>query len=223
MNITKLNRIEEKLKVDLPPFKQYKNGIIEEIKSFINNMEFNATKIISKREKAKIGPNSLNRFFRAKERLEYTKYILQYLIEFMNKLPTQQEKRTMPVNPFEQFKSFIQYNLNLLKDTDVTNCIFREYKKRFEWDEKSSLYCQKYIDKYFTHIEQYIKSSKICSTENYCKLFLATQELCVFWFSVKNEDINYVRKKDLYIYQLTLLLLNKYSSLKKDKHLNTKL
>lgn len=57
----------------------------------------------------------------------------------------------------------------------------------------------------------------------FCKLFLATQELCVLWFSVKNEDINHVRKSDIYIYQLTLLLLNKYSSLEKDKHLNTKL
>jgi len=223
MDIIKSNRIEEKLKVELSSFKQHENRIIEEVESFIKCIEPNIFKVINYRKSKKINKNVLNKFFRSKERIEYRKFILQYLIKFMNKLPTKQEIRTMPVNPYKQFKSFVQYNLDLLKETDVTNCILREYKKRFEWNEESSIYCQKHIDKYFKHIEQYIKSSKTCSTENFCKLFLAIQELCVFWFSVKNEDINHVRKSDLYIYQLTLLLLNKYSSLEKDKHLNTEL
>ncbi len=223
MDIIKSNRIEEKLKNKLSSFKQHENEIIEEIESFIKCIEPNILKAINYKRSEKIDNDALNKFFRSKERIEYCKFILQYLIKFMNKLPTQQEIRTMPVNPFEQFKSFVKYSLGLLKETDVANCIFREYKKRFEWNEESSIYCQKYINKYFKHIEQYIKSSKTCSTENFCKLFLATQELCVLWFSVKNEDINHVRKSDIYIYQLTLLLLNKYSSLEKDKHLNTKL
>lgn len=91
-----------------------------------------------------IDKNVLNKFFRSKERIEYRKFILQYLIKFINKLPTQQEIRTIPVNPFKQFKSFVQYNLDLLKETDVTNCLLREYKKRFEWNEESSIYCQKH-------------------------------------------------------------------------------
>jgi hypothetical protein len=114
------------------------------------------------------------------------------------------------VNPFEQLKTFTRFRVDLLKTPDVLNSILTQYRQVGVLDDTNAWYYRGQVTKNYKQILEVVESAKTAVVEDYCKLFDALQRICLFWFSVKNEDINHVRKSDIYIYKLTHILLSRY-------------
>ncbi len=131
-------------------------------------------------------------------------------LRFFSKLPLNKEIEGQQVNPFEQFKSFTRFRADLLKTPDVLDFILKEYKRVGVLDDTNMWYYRGQVTKNYKEIVEIVESAKTAVVEDYCKLFEALQRICLFWFSVKNEDIKQVRKSDIYIYQLTRILLKRY-------------
>ena len=125
-------------------------------------------------------------------------------------------------NPFEQFKSFILYNINLLNQKDVIQSILKQLKENGLEKKVYLEYYKWWINKIFREIRTIIQHADKSLTEGWKKLFTALQCLCLFWFSVRNQDIKLIRKGDLYMYLLSQLLLNKQKSPSTKKTFNSK-
>jgi len=126
------------------------------------------------------------------------------------------------VNPFEQLKSFIRYNVELMNHKDVKRLIDSQTSKKSSSDEKSPPNYLDFIHKNYSEIICLLDNAKAPVLKHYQYLFDALQKLCNFWFEVKHQDISQVRKSDVYIYKLSYLLLerignNCYSSLSESK------
>jgi hypothetical protein len=59
-------------------------------------------------------------------------------------------------------------------------------------------------------LRESVFQANVLTVEGYCQLFRTLQRLCVFWFSVRNEKVERVRKSDIMAYKLTRFLLAKY-------------
>lgn len=149
------------------------------------------------------------KFFRSRERTRNTRLIVHYLVAFLSKIPLNKEAEEKGVNCFEQLKSLVIYNINLLKENNVTNAILKEHEKLGLLNETNIWYYRGQVNKNYRQLLAAAQSAESAVIEDYCKLFEALQRLSLFWFSVRNEDINRVRKSDLYIYRLTRLLMKR--------------
>lgn len=183
-----------------------------EINQYIKVMEQENIRFLHEREKETISSTDTLRFFRSQERTRNTRLILQYLMTFLKALPTEAEIDKKLINPFDQLKSFIQFSVNLLKEPDVTNAILREHERLGLLNETNSWYYRGQINKSFKQILEVVENARNVNQEEWCKLFEALHRLTLFWFSVRSENIKRVRKSDIYIFKLSMLLLNKYSA-----------
>ena len=150
------------------------------------------------------------RTVRNKERMQNTKLVLLYLSTFLSHLPVETTKESDPLNPFEQFKSLVLYNINLIKEKDVTAAILREHEKLGLLTDLNTWYYRGQINKSFKSIREDVEQAKDHTLEDYRKLFLGCQKLSSFWFSVRNQDIKRVRACDTLMYRLSRFLLEKY-------------
>ena len=160
-------------------------------------------------------PKSRYKLLRNPNRTQNTKLILLYLITFLSHLPLEVSKKGDPLNPFEQLKSFILKSIDLINEKDVTNAILKEHERLGLLTELNTWYYRGQIGKSHKAIHQVVDQAKAAGREGYRKLFLGLQKLSTFWFSVRNQDIERVRKSDILMYKLTRFLLEKYKERKK--------
>ncbi len=185
------------------------NRLLADIQNYIKTAEDDNVKYLHAQNRGLITSNDTARFFRGHERTRNNRVILQYLVTFLSRIPMKEDLEGKIVNPFEQLKSFILYNVNLLKDPDVVSIILAEHERLGLLNETNAWYYRGQINKNYKQILEVAESARTVSREGYCKLFEALQRLCLFWFSVRNEDTKRVRKSDIYIYRLTRLLMKR--------------
>ena len=184
--------------------------LITDISIYIGTMEQENEKYLQTRKSLQVISDYTVNFFRNQKRVQNVCLILQYLAAFLSKLPLKEEIEGQQVNPFEQLKSFTRFRADLLKTPDVLSFILMEYMRVGVLDKTNVWYYRGLVSKNNKQIIEIVENAKTAVVEDYCKLFEALQRICLFWFSVKNEDIKQVRKSDIYIYKLTRILLNRY-------------
>lgn len=197
------NRLNEENLDDLSAVRQ----LISDVNLYLKTLEEENVKFLHAREKQQITSTDTYRFFRSQERSRNIRLILQYLVTFLTKIPLKEDIEENVVNPFEQLKSFTRFHAELLKESDVGNAILREHERLGLLTETNTWYYRGQINKNYKYILEVLDSAKTINIEGYCKLFEALQRLCFFWFSVRNENIQRVRKSDIYVYKLIRILM----------------
>lgn len=209
LNIYPITGIASQLNSENLDDEQVLQRLIADVQAYISTAEDDNVKFLHVQNPGQISHEESLRFFRIHERTRNVRVILQYLVSFLSEIPLQEDINGDAVNPFEQIKSFVLYNVNLLKDPDVITIILREHEQLGLLKENNSWYYRGQINKNYKQILEVGESARTISREGYCKLFEALQRLCLFWFSVRNENINRVRKSDIYIYKLTRILMKR--------------
>lgn len=192
---------------------KFVQNVISKTMEHIEIMEDENLRYIEKRKGSQqIDPAEIFEFLRSQERIRNTKYILQYLTSFFSNLPLGEDIETgdVLVNPFDQIKSFTLSHINLMEEQDVNIAILREYERLGLLTESNRCYYQGQIDNSHKTLVGILNRARLATVEDYRKIFFGLQRLCDFWFSVRNEEIQRVRKSDIFIYQLTRYLLEKY-------------
>ena len=181
--------------------------LLREIKQYTSVMEMDDIDALKARKDEEITPKEAFKFYRSHERIQYIKLILQYLIFFLSNIPLEDEIRDKPANPFKQFKEFVNFNTELLRESDVIDAVLREYEKQGVLNERNEWYYRGQVDKCFTKIKEIISGADRPLIRDYRKLFEALQGLCSFWFSVRSHNLENIRISDVFIYKLTWVLL----------------
>jgi hypothetical protein len=184
--------------------------------TYIKIMEHENADFLEERQGPTISSGDTYKFLRSQERTRNSKLLLQYLISFLSKgLPLAEDIKDDLANPFEQIKSFSLYNIGLLKEQDVSEAILKEHEKLGLLNDTNSWYYRGQIDKNYKNLIAGIENALEPTVEGYLQVFRTLQQLCIFWFSVRNEDANRVRKSDILLFKLVRFLRNKYEP-KKD-------
>ncbi len=183
--------------------------LMADIRLYFKRVQHESLKYYQDRSPGQINSTDTFKFFRSPERIQNTRLIIQHLMAFLAKVPLKKEIEEKVVNPFEQIKSFTFYHIHLLKENDVNNAILREHERLGLLKETNTWYYRGQINKNYQQILAVAQEAKTAVIKDYCKLFEALQRLSLFWFSVRSEDINRIRKSDLYLYQLTRLLMKR--------------
>ncbi len=147
--------------------------------------------------------------FRRKERLSNTKLILQYLLMFLENMPSPERVRVLPENPFLQFWDFVLYQISDLKEDDVIEAVLREYRELGILKE-DKLWLQKgKIRVFHDKLKESMRNAKGPTPDGYKSVFSALKEISLFWFGIRRENLDRIRKSDLFSYKLVRILLSK--------------
>jgi hypothetical protein len=183
--------------------------LVADVNQYIQTAEEENVKFLHSRGKQQITSTDTFRFFRSQERNQNTPLILQYMLAFLTKIPLKEEIDETVVNPFRQLKEFALFHASLLKEADVCTAILREHERLGLLTETNTWYYRGQVNKNYKQVVEALESAKEPVIEDYCKLFDALQRLSLFWFSVRSENIKRVRKSDIYLYKLSLILMNR--------------
>ncbi len=186
--------------------------IIGNANAYIKIMEHENIDFLEARQRPDLSAGDTYKLLRSQERTRNSKLMLQYLITFLSDMPLEKDLVDKPVNPFEQMKSFVMYSIRLLKEKDVAAAILKEHEKLGLLNDTNMWYYRGQIDKNYKTLSEGLEQATRPTIECYCILFRSLQQLCVFWFSVRQEDPNRVRNSDVLIYKLTRLLLEKHEN-----------
>jgi len=181
--------------------------LISDVDLYLKSVEEETLTFLHAREKQQITSTDTYRFFRGEERSRNSRLILRHLVTFLKKIPLQEDIEADVVSPFDQLKSFIRFHTELLKESDVANAILREHEYLGLLTEANTWYYRGQINKNYKQLLEVLDNAETGSVEGYCKLFEALQRLCRFWFSVRNEEKQRVRKSDIFTYRLTRILM----------------
>jgi hypothetical protein len=154
-----------------------------------------------------VDPDMAEVFFRAKERNENVKQLLQYMMAFLAKIPLREDIERDIADPFAQFKTFANFQISLLLEADVRRAILREYRKRGLVNDGNEWYYKLAVVERCEEEMHLVKKAVEPSREDWNRIFRALQDNCRFWFEVRQLDMKRIRKSDVYIYRLSRLLL----------------
>jgi hypothetical protein len=177
-----------------------------EVKLFLNKIDASQADVLAERSNSVFSPAALETFFRKKERNENTVQILQYLLAFLDCLPGTAENENTPVNPIEQFLGFIRYQLDLLLKKDIKKAIFNEINQNGSRNGDNVWDYQGRIIEKNRELNELIVTGSGEVTSMFFTLCLVLEHLCLFWFDVKQGNMNRIRRSDIYIYKLVRIL-----------------
>jgi hypothetical protein len=185
--------------------------LVAHANSYIKLMEHENVDYLEARQGPFVDTDKKYKFLRSQERTRNTKLIMQHLIGLLSKeLVFEEHLKGSSTNAFERLKSFTLFNIGLLKAKDVSAAILKEHEKLGLLNETNRWYYRGQIDKNYKNLYTALQDSNRAGREGYLKLFRVLQQLSVFWFSVRSEDPNRVRRSDILIYKLTRFLLSKH-------------
>jgi hypothetical protein len=149
-------------------------------------------------------PDNLLRYFRRRERIERVRCILQYLLAFLNHIPSAEEVRGDLVNPAEQLRSLVAYEADLLLEPDVKDAVFQETHARgLPGDggagEARILLINRILKCMLARGEGDIQAAIV----SMCR---AVEKHARFWFDVHGNDIRRVRRSDIFMFLLAHLV-----------------
>lgn len=183
--------------------------LVADVNLYLKTVEEENVKFLHSRGKQQITSTDTFRFFRSQERSQNTRLILQYMLTFLTKIPLKEDIDETVVNPFKQLKEFILFHASLLKEADVSTAILREHERLGLLTETNTWYYRGQVNKNYKQVVEMLESAKEPVIGDYCKLFDALQRISIFWFSVRSENIKRVRKSDIYLYKLSLILMKR--------------
>jgi hypothetical protein len=182
----------------------------QDIEDYFNTTALEGYRIIKFRKNNEVSSKDTFKFFRYKERTQNTHHIIQYMVAFLEKLPLAEDIVNEVINPFEQFKGFVRYNIDLLIEADVVEGILGEYQRTGLLNDKNSWYYKGQIEKLYNYLSKMLDEAAQPVKSDYEKLLKIVQRLCLFWFSLRGENYQRVRKSDIFLYKLSKILTEKY-------------
>jgi hypothetical protein len=181
-----------------------------EVELFLKKIEASKVEVLSARSKLYYSPANLEKFFRNKERNEKISQILQYLLTFLEHIPGISENEAEPINPIEQFRECIRYEVNLLLEADVKKAVFNEINQMGSLNGDNVWDFQERIIEKNRELNELIITGASDVSSIFFTLCLVLEHLCLFWFDVKQGDIGRIRRSDIYMYKLARILQDRY-------------
>jgi len=187
----------------------YSGKIISEVKDYIRYLERYDQDLFDIKKECQLNENQTHNVFRRLERTQYNVWILQYLTSFITKIPLEDEINREIVNPFEQFNTFIQHNINLLNQKDVIESVLYELKEQGLLKVDNLPKCKVWVYKKFKAILGIAHQHPPGLKECWNKQFKALKNLSSFWFFVRQQETKRIRRADILIYVLTNILIKR--------------
>jgi len=153
----------------------------------------------------------LHRFLRNWERQENARRLLQYMLAFLKHLPTCEELRKEPVDPYAQFREFVAAEVGQLRQGDVLDFAMREYLCRNHVAEGRHAFYRAHVLNVIREFEAAQWKDPLPGPEGMAEALRRLQGLCYFWYQVRGRDVRRMRRHDLYAFILAghlLRLLN---------------
>ena len=178
----------------------------QEAEYILKIMEADPNFTLAERCSQDMPPDSLLRYFRHRERSEKDCRILQYLLSFLSHIPTCAEIGKEPVNPAEQFHSFIIYQTDLLMEEDVKNAVFQETNQVGSrragsvWDYQERIIL---TNRTLKNMLARKEGNVATAISNQCRVL---EQISLFWFDVRHHDLRRTRRSDIFIYLLAQLV-----------------
>jgi hypothetical protein len=144
------------------------------------------------------------RFFKSTVRNENIEHILQYLLLFLNGIPATDDGTF--VEPFFQFREFVENEAKLLTENDVVAAILGEFLRSGLLNDSNLADFEKNIQDKHREIFEWTRQADSPTLAGFQTLFRALKEMCLFWFDVRQQDIRRVSRSDIYIYKSIRLL-----------------
>jgi hypothetical protein len=181
-----------------------------EVELFLKKMAASQAEILAERSNFFVSPATLEIFFRSKERNEKTGQILQYLLAFLVHIPGTAENESKAFNPIEQFQECVRFLVDLLLEEGVSKAVFNEINQMGSLNGDNVWDFQRRIIEKNRELNELLATGTCKEASTFFTLCLVLENLCLFWFDVKGEDIQRIRRSDIYIYKLTRILQDRY-------------
>jgi hypothetical protein len=153
-----------------------------------------------------LSPDQMNLILHKLKREENTKRILQYMLSFLSEIPVADKTCGEPTDPIQQFQECVHFEVDLLQAEDVKDAVFNEINQMGSthggnvWD-----YMGRIIEKNRELNEALITGASDAAS-NLFTLCLVLEDLCLFWFDVKQENMRRIRLSDIFIFKLARIL-----------------
>jgi hypothetical protein len=182
------------------------DSLKQEAANYLKKMAISRTEALLARSDHALSPKALEHFFRSRERNEKIRLTMQYLLRFLAHIPGPAEIAEEPVNPVEQFREFIRYQVNLLREEDVKNAVFREVNQAGSLSGGNVWgYQERIVSKNKELLKQIAKGGS-GTAKTIAALCRVLEQLCQFWLEVKHGDMRRTRRSDIYLYQLARII-----------------
>jgi hypothetical protein len=177
-----------------------------EVELFLNKKAASQTEILSERTNLLFPPAVLEIFFRKEERNEKISRILQYLLTFLVHIPEAAESENQPLNPIAPFLEGVLYEVDLLLEEDVNKAVFNEINQMGSLDGDNVWdYLGRIIEKN-RELNELLITGTSDAASSFFTMCLVLENLCLFWFDVKQGDMRRIRRSDVYLYKLARIL-----------------
>ncbi len=176
---------------------------------FLETMEEHWKELLSERSAQALTATDLEQYFRGKERSDQVRRTLQYLLAFLTHIPIQAEIETAPVNPAEQFREFIRYQVDLLLEEDVKKAVLREINQVGSINEGNVWDYQKRIIDQNRELRELAAQNGGSIAQTIASLCHVLERLSLFWLQIRHGDLHRTRRSDLYVYSLSRIIINR--------------
>jgi hypothetical protein len=178
----------------------------QEAHSYLKKMEVSRAKALSERSDKVFSPTDLEQFFRSKERNEKIGQTLQYLLTFLTHIPGPNEIDNSPVNPAEQFREFIRYQVDLLLEDDVKKAVFKEINNLGSLNDGNVWDYQEQIIRKNKELRELVAKCGSGIAKTIATLCHVLEQLSLFWLEVRHGDENRTRRSDIFLYSLSRIV-----------------
>lgn len=177
-----------------------------EVELFLKKTVASQAEILAKRSKLFFPPAAREVFFRNKERNEKIGRLLQYLLAFLVHAPASAESPGKQLNPLEQFRELIRYELDLLLQADVKKAVFNEINQMGSRNGENVWDYQERIVEKNRELNELVITGAGDGANIFFTLCLVLEHLCLFWFDIKQGDMRRIRSSDIFMYKLARIL-----------------
>jgi hypothetical protein len=181
----------------------------QEASFFLEKMDAHWVEILSERSDKVLSAATLEQFFRSRERNEQVSRTLQYLLTFLAHIPGPAEIEQEPVNPAEQFREFIRYQVDLLLEEDVKKAVFREINNLGSLNDGNVWDYQDRIFSKNRELRKLVANNGGSIEQTIATLCHVLEQLSLFWLEIKHGNIRNTRRSDLYLYSLSRIVKNR--------------
>lgn len=181
----------------------------QEARFFLEKMDGHWVEILSRRTDKVLSAVSIEQFFRRKERNEQVGRTLQYLLTFLTHIPEQTEMEEGWINPTEQFRGFIRYQVDLLLEEDVKKAVFDEINRLGSLHDGNVWDYQERIINKNRELRELVCKNGGGTTQTIAALCQVLELLSLFWLQIKNGNSDRTRRSDLYLYSLARIVKNR--------------
>ncbi len=191
--------IGEQLRASFRPDAEAFAQLKVEVEEHLSHLSIEAADL---RREGELDDESTCSFFRGKMRTENAILLLQYMSRFCEHVPTAEEIAREPVNPFAQFRDFVECQISQLREADVRSAALREFSALGLLNENNRWYYEGRIDELADTLMGRLSHVKKPDSAGYGALVTILQRISLFWFDIRRENIDRIRRSDLLIFRL---------------------